>query len=103
VFGGLPVSFDVGALIVSAFVFVSSGAVSIGAEGAATTAGEGTLAVLSPGNLIRVRAREQRSEILIAAARPLGEPIVQRGPFVMNTEEEIQRAFADYRAGRLGG
>jgi redox-sensitive bicupin YhaK (pirin superfamily) len=87
----------------SAFVFVSSGAVSIGAEGAASTAGPGTLAVLGPGNLLRVRAREQRSEILIAAARPLGEPIVQRGPFVMNTEEEIQRAFADYRAGRLGG
>ncbi len=37
----------------------------------------------------------------MAAGRPLGEPIVQRGPFVMNTEEEIQRAFADYRAGKL--
>jgi hypothetical protein len=39
--------------------------------------------------------------VLFAAARPIGEPIVQRGPFVMNTEAEIQKAFADYRAGVL--
>ena len=32
---------------------------------------------------------------------PAREPIVQRGPFVMNTEDEIQRAFVDYRAGFL--
>jgi redox-sensitive bicupin YhaK (pirin superfamily) len=62
---------------------------------------EGTLAVLGPGRRIRVQARERRALLLIAAARPLREPIVQRGPFVMNTEAEIERAFADYQAGRL--
>ena len=60
-----------------------------------------SLAVLSPGNRARVRATNQRSEILLAAARPLREPIVQRGPFVMNTEQEIRQAIADYRAGVL--
>jgi hypothetical protein len=35
------------------------------------------------------------------AGRPLGEPVVQYGPFVMNTREEIEQAFADYRDGQL--
>lgn len=35
------------------------------------------------------------------AGKPIGEPIVQHGPFVMNTQEEIMQSFADYRSGRL--
>jgi redox-sensitive bicupin YhaK (pirin superfamily) len=84
-----------------AFAFVGSGEVFIGGEGAAESVSEGTLAVLGSGSRIRVRARERRSEVLLAAAKPIGEPIVQRGPFVMNTEAEIQQAWADYRAGVL--
>jgi redox-sensitive bicupin YhaK (pirin superfamily) len=83
----------------TAFLFVSSGEVAVGP--AATTVPEETLAVLGDGNRLRVRATNRRSEILVAAARPLHEPIVQRGPFVMNTEAEIERAIADYRAGVL--
>ena len=85
----------------TAFAFVSSGEVEIGAEDRATTVHEGMLARLGPGDRLRIRARGTRSELLVAAGRPLGEPIVQRGPFVMNTEEEIRRAFEDYRAGVL--
>ena len=54
-----------------------------------------------PGNRLRLRALNRRSEVLVAAGRPLNEPIVQRGPFVMNTEAEIEQAIADYRAGVL--
>jgi redox-sensitive bicupin YhaK (pirin superfamily) len=39
--------------------------------------------------------------VLLLAARPLGEPVVQYGPFVMNTREEIEQALDDYRAGTL--
>ena len=39
---------------------------------------------------------------LVVAGQPIGEPIVQYGPFVMNTREEIMQAVADYQAGRLG-
>lgn len=84
----------------AAFVFVGSGELDIGAENAETTVATGRIAVLGPGERIRMRAR-LRSEVLIAAGKPLREPIVQRGPFVMNTEAEIERAWADYRAGVL--
>ncbi|MFT3770455.1 MAG: pirin family protein [Minicystis sp.] len=85
----------------NAFVFVGSGEVEIGAEKDGSPLGEGTLALLGGGKTIRVRARDRRSTVLLAAAKPLGEPIVQRGPFVMNTEAEIQKAWEDYRAGVL--
>lgn len=44
----------------------------------------------------------QAAQVLLISGKPLGEPIVQYGPFVMNTEQEIHQAVADYRAGILG-
>ncbi|MBV8371007.1 MAG: pirin family protein [Candidatus Eremiobacteraeota bacterium] len=41
-------------------------------------------------------------EALLLAARPIGEPMVRYGPFVMNTIDEIRVAFEDFRAGRFG-
>ena len=49
---------------------------------------------------MRIDAKEA-SRLLLIAGRPLGEPIVQYGPFVMNTEKQIHEAFDDFRAGRL--
>ena len=43
------------------------------------------------------------SELLLLQGRPIGEPVVQRGPFVMNTEAEIRTAYADYRRTSFGG
>ncbi len=42
-------------------------------------------------------------EVLVLGGRPIGEPVAQYGPFVMNSEDEIRAAFADYRAGGFGG
>ncbi|MBY0402339.1 MAG: pirin family protein [Cyanobacteria bacterium] len=62
------------------------------------------LGVLSSGDTITLCAQGGLpARLLLVAAEPIHEPIVQRGPFVMNTMEEIHQAMADYSAGRFGG
>ncbi|MFC6670237.1 pirin family protein [Marinobacterium aestuariivivens] len=79
-----------------AFVYVYRGAVRLGGE--PLQAGE--LGVLSDGDGIHLSAAED-SGVLLLAARPIGEPVVQYGPFVMNSSEEIEQALRDYRDDRL--
>jgi redox-sensitive bicupin YhaK (pirin superfamily) len=59
--------------------------------------------VLSPGDQLDVAAGEEGAAFLLLAALPLGEPVVQYGPFVMNTREEIEQAIHDYQNGELTG
>jgi redox-sensitive bicupin YhaK (pirin superfamily) len=66
------------------------------------TAGETDLAVLGrEGEEFSLEAREDAS-ILVMGGEPIPEPVEGRGPFVMNTPEEIRRAMEDYRSGRMG-
>jgi redox-sensitive bicupin YhaK (pirin superfamily) len=51
----------------------------------------------------RVVAGEQHAEVLVLQGRPIGEPVAQHGPFVMNDDAGIRRAFADYEATGFGG
>jgi len=53
------------------------------------------------GTQVVLQADDVKTRILLLSGTPLGEPIVQYGPFVMNTEEEIQQAIDDYRNNRL--
>jgi quercetin 2,3-dioxygenase len=57
--------------------------------------------LLSDGERIRIEAGAGGARLLVLAGRPLREPVVQYGPFVMNTREEIEQAIADYQAGVL--
>ena len=57
--------------------------------------------VLSEGDCIEVNAGGEGAAFLVLAARPLREPVVQYGPFVMNTRAEIEQAIADYQNGHL--
>ncbi len=53
------------------------------------------------GNQIRINALED-SIVLLGHALPFNEPVVAQGPFVMNTEDEIRRAYQDFRRGAFG-
>lgn len=60
-----------------------------------------TAVILSQGDEVRLLTRESAARCLLIGGKPLHEPVVQYGPFVMNTREEIERAVRDYQAGRL--
>ena len=81
----------------NAFVYVFEGGVRLAGDALATH----NLAVLGAGDTVEITAGESGARFILVAGRPLGEPVVQYGPFVMNTREEIEQAFADYRDGRL--
>ena len=57
--------------------------------------------VLGSGDAIAVKAGAEGARFLVLAARPIREPVVQYGPFVMNTRAEIEQAIRDYQSGRL--
>jgi redox-sensitive bicupin YhaK (pirin superfamily) len=84
----------------NAFVYPYRGGVEI--EGAAVPTGR--MAVLSnppDSDGIAMRAQGGPARALLIAGRPLGEPIVQYGPFVMNTTAQIREAVSDFQAGRF--
>lgn len=58
-------------------------------------------AYLGEGERVEAQAGADGARLLLIAGRPIGEPIAWAGPFVMNTREEVQQAFADFQAGRF--
>ena len=86
----------------NAVLYAYEGSATIGPQNAAKPLPHRAAGVLSEGDGVRAQAGADGVRFLLLAAKPLREPIVQYGPFVMNTSEEIERAIADYRSGRLG-
>jgi len=84
----------------NAMIYVYDGEVSAGDDGfspvAATNAG-----LLSRGDEVRLRAGDEGAGLLLLAANPVKESVVQHGPFVMNTRDEIEQAIRDYQEGRF--
>ena len=82
----------------NAFAYVFQGSALFGAARKRVSAGQ--LAVLGPGEIASV-ASDDGGRFLLLAGRPIGEPVARGGPFVMNTQNELQKAFEDYRTGQL--
>ena len=84
----------------NAFVYVYEGEARVGEEKqplARRSAG-----LLSIGQeAVRIEAGGEGSRVLLLAGKPIAEPVVQYGPFVMNSREEIEQAIADYQSGAL--
>jgi quercetin 2,3-dioxygenase len=53
------------------------------------------------GERVLVQA-DSEAQLLVLSGEPIDEPVVQYGPFVMNTEQEIQQAIEDYNSGKFG-
>ncbi len=58
---------------------------------------------VNPGHDLVIENGKKEARILVLQGKPIGEPVMQYGPFVMNTKEEIHQAFDDYHATQFGG
>ena len=81
----------------NAFLYPYEGTVMIGNS----LLGAHQAGILSAGDQVTVRSVGGAAKFLLLAAQPLGEPVVQHGPFVMNSREEIEQAIRDYQNGTL--
>ncbi|MDH5694888.1 MAG: pirin family protein, partial [Gammaproteobacteria bacterium] len=77
-------------------------------EGESLAVGDSTLDVMTGALLqaeasVILQAGNQPVRILMLQGKPIDEPVVQYGPFVMNTREEIQQAYRDYQETQFGG
>ena len=83
----------------NAFIYVYRGAVKVGD----TQVGAQRLGILdnTPGAEGVTLTATDDARLILVAGKPLNEPIVQYGPFVMNTQQEIHQALQDFSSGRL--
>jgi len=86
----------------NAFVYVINGPVLAGdPDGNDVRLQRDDLGILAHGDSVALRAADVDTRFLLVAGRPLNEPVVRGGPFVMNTRNEVQQAFRDFEQGRF--
>jgi quercetin 2,3-dioxygenase len=90
----------------AAFLYVFEGEIEVGAGSDARVVHTHELAVLGGGREVALRGAAtgpdgKTARAILVAGRPLREPVAKYGPFVMNTRQELQQAFADFQSGRF--
>lgn len=89
-------------------VFVRRGSVEVlsgeGDDLKASKLGSQDVALMNTdgSDMLKIRVVDPDSSIMIMGGEPLNEPIAARGPFVMNTQDQLQQAMVDYRNGKMG-
>jgi quercetin 2,3-dioxygenase len=84
-----------------AFAYAYQGTAKVGVEGKDLVRGD--LAVLGDGEKVEIVAGDAPAALIVVAGKPLNEPVVRYGPFVMNSRDEIIQAFEDFKSGRFAG
>ena len=85
----------------NALVYLYEGVASLVSEDRNQALVPSSANILDQGDEVLIEGGEAGAKLLLIAGRPIGEPVVQYGPFVMNTTAEIEQALADYRDGTL--
>lgn len=85
----------------NAFAYVFEGALTVGEGDEARALDTHEMGVLGGGEVLQVRAGSQPARLIVVAGRPLREPVMRHGPFVMNTRQELMQAFVDFQEGRF--
>ena len=80
------------------FAYVIAGAVICG-EHSSAEHGDRSLVLFGDGDRVLLTAAAKPARLLLVSGRPLGEPVAWGGPIVMNTEQELERAFVEYQNG----
>jgi redox-sensitive bicupin YhaK (pirin superfamily) len=83
------------------FLYLYDGQVRVGSANDARDLPTRSGAVLGGEGSVQIRAAQSEARLLLLAGRALNEPVVQYGPFVMNTRQEIEQAVEDFRSGRF--
>ncbi len=85
----------------NAFAYAFEGDAMLGHGDDARELASHELGILGGGDMLRIEAGAGGARLLLVAGRPLREPVVRHGPFVMNTKQEIMQAFVDFQEGRF--
>ncbi len=85
----------------NAFAYAFEGETTVGEGEDARALETHEMAVLGGGDLLRLRAGSKGARLIVVAGRPLREPVMRHGPFVMNTKQELMQAFVDFQEGRF--
>jgi len=81
------------------FAYLFEGSACFGDETEAVCAENGTVVLMGDGDRVSIKAGADGARFLLVSGKPLGEPIAWGGPIVMNTHEELEQAFQEYREG----